>query len=318
MILIQQCSDIQMGLNTWAQFRRTISFVRGQTESLRHTYLSLNPGMSDTPGSDGAMTSESQDATNPLVLPPPGNIYRNSPNIIQVLDEALSELRTLETKYMPDRDPPNIGSAALNIPFWLRLTFRVRGKRNLKGILAELERRNDDLKAMIKELREIAQWNLETSARQMSNVAHNPAATHTTLPEVEPGSSVPYTANSSPDNPPMDAILPPAHGTTPPEAGPGVSMPCIQNSNADTAPTGVTLPPAHASMLPRAGDTNAVDNPPYAAPSFAGSGYRTNMSGEFHSADSFSSYERQDNYSTHTGDKICIQCHQVWRRDSNP
>ena len=163
MILIQQCSDIQMVLNTWARPRRTISFVRGQTESLRHTYgyLSLNTGMSHTPGSYRVMTSESQDATNPLVLPPQGNVYRNSANIIRALDETLSELRTLEIRYMLDREPSNIGGATLHLPFCLRLEFRIKGKRNLDGILAELERRNDDLKAMIKELQERAQWDSE-------------------------------------------------------------------------------------------------------------------------------------------------------------
>ena len=148
-----------MGLDTWAQLRRTISFVRGQTESLRHTYgyLSLNTSMSHTPGSYRAMTSESQDATNPLILLPQGNVYRNSANIIQALDEALSELRALEIRYMLDQELSNIGGATLNIPFWLRLIFRIKGKRNLEGILVELERCNDDLKAMIKELQEIAQ-----------------------------------------------------------------------------------------------------------------------------------------------------------------
>ena len=196
MILIQRLSDIMMGLNTWARSRRTISFVRGQTESLRHTYgyLSLNTGMSH---SYRAMTSESQDATNPLVLPPQGNVYRNSANIIRALDEALSELRTLEIRYMLDREPFNIGGAALDLPFWLRLEFRIKGKRNLGGILAELERRNDDLKAMIKELRERAQWGSETSARQTPHAELSPTAGHTTTLGVEPGFPLPPTAGDT-------------------------------------------------------------------------------------------------------------------------
>ena len=110
--------------------------------------------MSHTPGRYGAMTNEPQDATN---LPPQGNVYRNSANIIQALDEALSELGNLEIRYKLDRDLSNTGGATLNFPFWLRLEFRIKGKRNLEGILVELERCNDDLKAMIKELQEIAQ-----------------------------------------------------------------------------------------------------------------------------------------------------------------
>ena len=102
---------------------------------------------------------------------------------------------------MLDRDLSNIGGAALNIPFWLRLEFRVRGKRYLEGILAELERRNEHLKAMIKELREIAQWNLETPAHQMLHVEYSPSATHTTPPEGEPGFSIPCIENSDPATP---------------------------------------------------------------------------------------------------------------------
>ena len=285
-----------MGFNTWARSRRTISFVRGQTESLRHIYLA---------GSNGAITSEPQDAINPPVLPPLGNIYPNSPDIIRALDEVLSELRTLETKYMLERHP---SEAALDIPFLLRLRFRIKGKRDLEGILEELERRNEGLKAMTKELRKKARWNLE-SAHQISQAELSPSRDRTAPSQVEQGFSIPCMENSNPDTPPTASTLPPAGTTSPPA---GTALP----------PAGTTLPPAHASMPPRAGDTNAVGNPPpppspHATPSFAGSEYTTNMSGEFHSIDSFSSYEREDNYSTHTGDKICSQCHQVWRRDSN-
>jgi len=164
MILIQQCSDNQMGLNTWAQSRRTISFVRSQTESRRHIYLGLNSDMTHIHGGYEALIGESRDASNPSVLHTPGNVHPNPPNIIRALDEVLSELRRLETKYMFEQHPSNIGGATLNIPFLVRLKFRIKGKRDLKGLLAELERRNEDMKAMTKEMREIARWNLETSA----------------------------------------------------------------------------------------------------------------------------------------------------------
>jgi len=281
----------------WAQCRRMISFARCQTESLRHIYLGLNSDMNQIPRSNGAITSELQDATKPPTLFPPGNVHPNSSNIIRALDEVLSELRSLEIKYMFDRDPSNIDGAALNIPFRLRLKFRIKGQRDLKAILAELGRHNEDLKAMAKELRKIVRWKLEISARRMQNVEPSPTAGHITPPEVESS----------------------------------VSMPCIENSNLDAPYVGVappppvvtTLPPAHASMPPRAGDTTAIDNPPrppssHAGHSLAGSGYGIHTYGrEFQSSDSFSSHERQDNYSIHTGDKICTQCHQVWRRDSN-
>jgi len=292
MILIQLRSDIQMGLNTWAQLRRTIAFVRGQTESLRHIYLDLDSGTSGIPG---AITSDPQDATNPSVMHPPGNVHLNSPNIIRALDEVLSELRTLEIEYMLEQHPSNVGRPELNIPFLLRLKFQIKGKRDLKTILAELERRNEDMKAMIKELREIAQWKCRTSARQMSHVEPSPtAADHITPPEVEPSFSVAGIEGSTLDAPPA--------GVTP-------------------LPAGGTPPPAHASMPPGAGDTTAIDNPPRSASSHAGTslanfGHGTNTDGgEFQSAESFASYEHEDNYSTHTGDQICKQCHQVWRRD---
>jgi len=289
MILIQQRSDIQMGLNTWAQLRRTISFVRGQTASLRHIYLRLNSSMSDI------AESEPQDPTNPSVLRPLGNVDPNSPNIIRAIDEVLSELRSLEIKYMLEQHPSNIDGTALDIPFLLRLKFQIKGKRDLKAILAELERRNEDMKAMIKELREIARWNFKISACQMPNVEPSPtAADHITPPEVDPSLSIPCMRSSN-------QAVPPA-GATPP-------------------PMGGTYPPVHASMPPRAGDTTAIDNPPRPASSHAGTslanfGHGINTEGgEFQSSESFASYEREDNYSIHTGDQICKQCHQVWRRD---
>jgi len=143
------------------------------------------------------------------------------------------------------------------------------------------------MKAMTKELREIARWNLETSARQVSDIEPSPTAGHITPLEVDSSFSIPY----------------------------------IEGSSLDAPPVGVTPPPAHASVPPRAGDTTAIDNPPRSASSHAGTslanfGHGTNTDGgEFQSAESFASYEHEDNYSTHTGDQICKQCHQVWRRD---
>ena len=276
-----------MGHDTWAQSRRTISFVRGQTESLRRIYLSLNSDMNQIPGSYGAITSEPQDTTNPSVLPPPGNVHPNPPNIIRALDEVLSVLRTLEVKYMLEQDPFNTSGAVLDIPFLLRLKFQIKGKRDLKAIVAELERRNENIKAMTEELREIGRWNLEISARQMSNVDPSPTAGHIV-----------------------------------PEVGLNFSTSCI-NSSLDAPHVGTTLPPTHASMPPRAGDTTAINNPPrppssHARHSISSSGHGINTyEREFESSESLRSLERQDNYSTHTGDKICTQCHQVWRRDSN-
>jgi len=310
-ILIQQRLDIQMGLDTWAQLRRTISFVRGQTESLRHIYLDLDSGMSDTPG---AITSEGQDTATSAV--PPG-MHPNSPNIIRALDEVLSELRTLEIKYMLEQHPSNIGGPPLNIPFLLRLKFQIRGKRDLRAILAELERRNEDMKAMIKDLREIAQWRCKTSARQM-NCEPSPTAGHTTPLEVEPSFPIAGRENSTLDAPsalPAGGTPLPGGGTTPPV---GATPPPV---GATPPPVDATPPPGNASMPPRAGDTAAIDNPPrpassLAEPSLANFGHGINTYGrEFQSAESFASYEREDNYSTHTGDQICKQCHQVWRRD---
>jgi len=329
MMLIRQGSDIQMGLNTWAQLRRTIPFVREQTESLRHIYLDLDSGISGIPG---AITSEPQDTTNLPVLRLPGNVYPNSPNIIRALDEVLSELRTLEIKYMLEQDPSNIDGPALNIPFLLRLKFQVKGKRDLKTILAELGGRNEDMMAITKELREMAQWKFKTSARQMSNVEPGPTTGHVSPLEVEP--SFPIASIESPAlvAPPAGGTPLPVGWTTPPAGGTplpagGTPLP----AGGTTPPVGDTplptplpvggTPPAHASIPPRAGETTAIDNPPrppssHARASVTSFRYGINTDGrEFQSAESFASYERQDNYSTHTGDQICKQCHQVWRRD---
>ena len=310
-----------MGHDTWAQFRRTISFVQGQTESLRYTYLRLNSDMNSIPGGYGVITREPQDATNPSMLSPPRNIHPNSPNIIQALDGALSELRTLEMKYMLDRDSHNTNTPTLDIPFLLRLRFRIKGKRALKATLAELEKRNEDMKAMIKELREIVRWNLEISTHQIPKV---PTAGHITL---EPSLSIPSIPNSSLDTPPVDTTLPPVDKTFSP-VDTTLSLVDTTLSPVDTTlpPVDAALPPAHASMPPRVGGTAEIGSPPrpssfHARLPFASSKRRTSpygefrYSGSFQSSGSFISHEREDNYSTHTGDKICTQCHQVWRRD---
>ncbi|KAF8426712.1 hypothetical protein EV426DRAFT_572602 [Tirmania nivea] len=243
--------------------------------------------MNHIPGSYGAITGEPQDTTNPSVIPPPRNIHPNFTNLIRALDEALSELRTLEIKYMLERDPSNNNGGALNIPFLLRLKFRIKGKRDLETILAELERHNWGLKGMIEEVRKIVRWNLEISARQMPNVEPRPTADKRIPPEVETSFSITGIESSNLDSPPVDAILPPAH----------ISIP-----------------------LP-AEDTTAIDNPPQPPSSLARRSSASFERGidtygrEFQSSDSFTSYERQDNYSIHTGDQICTQCHQVWRKD---
>jgi len=196
---------------------------------------------------------------------------------------------------MLERDSCGSGVAAINIPFPLRLQFRIKGKRELKAILAELDSHNEDIKAMTEELRKIVRWNLEISASQMSNIDPSPTAGHITPPNIDPTCPIPSIENSSLGAPPVGAILPPV----------GVTLPLAS----------ATPPPVNASMPPRAGGTTAIDNPPR-PPSLASSGHGINTYGrEFHSSDSFTSYEWQDNYSTHTGDKICTQCHQVWRRD---
>ena len=148
-----------------------------------------------------SQTIEPQDTIYPSALPLPGNVHPDSVNITRALDEALSELRSLKIKYMLQQHPSNIAGAAFIIPFRLRLKFRIKGKRDLNAILVELEKRNEDMKAMTKELRKIARWNLKTSAPQMSNVEPSPTSGHITPPEVEPNFSIPCIENPNLDAP---------------------------------------------------------------------------------------------------------------------
>ena len=91
------------------------------------------------------------------------------------------------------QDPSNIDGAAPNIPFLLILKFQTKGKRDLKVILAELERHSEDIKAMTEELREVVRWNLEISARQVSNVEPRTTTNHISPSEIEPNFAIPCT-----------------------------------------------------------------------------------------------------------------------------
>jgi len=296
-------------------------------------------------------------ATHPSAVSPPenGDSSSSSTELIHALDEVLSELRALEIKYL--LEPDSSDGPAIKAPFLLRLKFRCKGNRDLKAILGELRRHNEDLKAMTNDLREtircnlamsahrmnpmgveihpatghitppqadagfstlstedlVVRWNFEITARQMPHVEPSPTAGHITPPGAEPSSAIPCIENSNLDAPPVGMTPPCPVGTTPPPVG--GEVPTVDR---EVPPGDGELPPARTSMPPRARDYTAIDNPPssHARPSFTGSWHGINTHGrEFHSSDSFSSHEREDNYSTHTGDKICTQCHQVWRRD---
>jgi len=280
----------------WAQFRRTISRARAQTESLRHIYLGLTSDMNKIPGSYGAITSVSQEATNPSILSPPENVHSNC---LRALDEVLSNLRTLEIKYMLERGP-----SAMSIPLLLRLKFKIKGKRKLKDTLRELHIHNDNLETLIKHLRKTIPCNLALSAHRVAsmNVEPHAAVSHITPPQAEQTFSVPSTEDL--------IYLPP---TVPPNAGgiaaisdplqiPPLQIPPLQIPPLQIPP--LQIPPP---QIP----------PPqilHPTPSSASSRVRTSVGGVFQSSTSLS-YEHEDNYSLHSGDRICPQCHQMCRGD---
>jgi len=271
---VSAVSGIQMG-HSWAQSRRTISFARGQTEGLRHIYLGLTSDMDKIPGSYGAITSASHDATtNPLS--PPENVHFNSSNLTRALDEVLSELRALEVKYMLEQN-----SSEMSIPLLLRLQFKIKGKRDLNRILRELHRHNDSLEKLTEHLRRTIPCNLALSAHQMAsmNVESHAAVSHITplVPQADQTLPTPFTE---------DLI----------SLSPTVSL-----SSRDIPATSDPLQTPLPLTL-------------HLTSSSASSRVCMSVVGVFQSSTSFVSYEREDNYSLHSGDRICPQCHQMCRR----
>jgi len=273
MIMSRSCSGIQMG-HSWAQSRRKISLARGQTESLRHIYLGLASDMNRIPGNYSAITSAPQDATtNPLS--PPENVHFNSSNLIRALDEVLSDLRTLEVKYMPEQDP-----SAMSIPLLLRLQFKIKGKRDLNRILRELHRHNDSLEKLTDHLRKTIPCNLALSAHRMASMSIEP---HTALSHITP--PVPQADQMFPTPFTEDLI----------SLSPTVSL-----SSRDIPATSDPLQTPLPLTL-------------HLTSSSASSRVCMSVVGVFQSSTSFVSYEREGNYSLHSGDRICPQCHQMCR-----
>ena len=268
MIIFRQFSRIQMGHGR-AQSRRTISLARGQTESLRQIYLSLTSDMNKIPGSYGAIASASQDATTSPVSPL-GDAHSNPPNLIHTLNEVLSELRALELKYKLERDPPT-----MSIPLLLRLKFKIKGKRDLKIILGELQRHNSNLETLTEHLRRTIPCNLALSAHRVASMNVEP---HTAPPVPE--------ADQRPPTPFTEDLI---------SLSPSISL--------------------NAGDIAAISDTSRNPLPLHTMSSSASSRVRTPVGGVFQSSTSFVSYEREDNYSLHEGDRICPQCHQMCRGD---
>ena len=261
-------------------WRRTISLERHRAEKGRQTYIRLSSDMDQIPTRYGATVHDHQNAhsTNPSVISPLEGCDSNSSatEVIQVLDEILSELRALEIEYMLQTVSPTP-----KIPFLLRLKFRIEGKRKLKTTLGELRRHNEDLKVLIKDLREAVQYNLAMSAHQTNstNIDPHPAAGHMPTPQADGGFSTLSTE---------DLI----------DLSPSISL-IAGSATAVLVHDLPQIPP-----LPTSDPTSSTASP------------RVYMStGTFESPGSSISYEREDNYSIYKdkGDKICTQCHQMCR-----
>ena len=169
------------------------------------------------------------------------------------------------------------GSSVIKIPFVVRLKFRVGGKRKLKTVLGELRRHNEDLKAMVKDLREAVQYNLAISAHRTNstNIELHPAAGHIATPQADGGST-------------EDLI----------DLSPSISL------DAGDAATVLVNNPPRIHPLPTSDLASSTES------------FRVDMpTGVFESSASFISYEREDNYSIYKdkGDKICTHCHQMCR-----
>ena len=177
---------------SWAQSRRTISLARHQTEEVRQTYFRLNSDMYQIPTGYGATTHEvppeHAHTTNPPVVYTPGTSDARSSStvVIRALDEVLSELRVFEHKYR--LEPEFSDGPAVKVPLLLRLKFRCKGNRDLKAILGELRRHNEDLRAMTRDLRKTIRCNLAISAHRMNSIQVEPAG-HITPPQADEGFS---------------------------------------------------------------------------------------------------------------------------------
>ena len=255
-------------------WRRTISLERHRAEKGRQTYIRLSSDMDQIPTRYGATVHDHQNAhsTNPSVISPlEGDSNSSATEVIQVLDEILSELRALEIEYMLQTVSPTP-----KIPFLLRLKFRIEGKRKLKTTLGELRRHNEDLKVMIKDLREAVQYNLAISAirTNSTNIEVHPAAGHIPTSQADGGFSTLSTE---------DLI----------DLSPSRS----RNSEDATADDPLQIPP-----LPTSDPTSSTASPRIST-----------SAGVFESPASSISYEREDNYSIYKdkGDTICTQCHQM-------
>ena len=247
------------------------------------TYFRLNSGMYHIPTGYGATAHEGPpeyaNAASPSVVPTPEQAVQVSSSVvvIRALDEVLSELRALEIKYM--LEPDLSGGPAIKVPFLLRLKFRCKGNRDLKAILGELRRHNEDLKAMTKDLRKTIRCNLAMSAHRMNSmgVEIHPATGHITPPQADEGFSTLSTE---------DLIV----------LSPTISLDVGDATAVDDPPR---IPPRLTSALASSAASSRVDM----------------SAGVFESSTTFISYEREDNYSVNKlkGDKICTQCHQVCR-----
>jgi len=255
-------------------WRLAISLERHRAEEARQTYLHLN---SEVPSRYGTIIHEPQHAhaSNPSVICPLENSDSSFTEVIRALDEVLSELRALETKYM--LQPVSSDGPAIKTPFLLRLKFRINGKRKLKAILGELRRHNEDLKMMTKDLRKTIQCNLAISAHRMNSMNAEPhhTACHITPPQADEGSSMLVTE---------DLI----------DLSPSISL--------DAGEATVVEDP----LPPLTSDSTS---------SAASSRVNMSAGGTFESSTSFISYEHEDNYSINKlrGDKICTHCHQMCR-----
>jgi len=164
---------------SWAQSRRTISLTRHQTEEVRQTYFRLNSEMYQIPTGYGAtiheVPPELVHATKPPVVSTPGtnDARPSSTVVIRALDEVLSELGAFEHKYR--LEPESSVGPAMKVPLLLRLKFRCKANRDLKAILGELRRHNEDLKAMTNDLRKTIRCNLAISAHRMNSMKVEPA-----------------------------------------------------------------------------------------------------------------------------------------------
>ena len=262
-------------------WRRTISLERHRAEEVRQTYIRLSSDMDQTPPRYGATVHDPQHAhaINPSAIPrlESGDSNSSVTEVIQVLDEILSELWALEVKC---RLQPV--SSTTEIPFLLRLKFTIEGKRKLKTTLGELQRHNDDLKAMVKDLREAVQYNLAISAQQTNsmNIELHPTSGHIATSQADGGLSTLR----------MEDLI---------DLSPSISL------DAGDATAVLVHDPLQIPPLPTSGPT----------PSTASSPVSMSAGGVFESPASSISYEREDNYSIYKdkGDTICTQCHQMCR-----